>query len=80
MIDHEPPAPSQVVEKTGLAVVKAGERIVAAEDAVASLRPAAATTVNYYFPIEIEVVGTSAAKALAEQIWEALQRDIGAMG
>ena len=80
MAEHDPTVPSQVVDQSGLAVVQAGEYIVSAKDAAALLRPAPAATVNYYFPVEIEILGASTAKAIAEQIHEALQRDIGSMG
>jgi hypothetical protein len=77
MINHDQAVPSQIVERPGVSLLKAGEQIVAANDAVALLRPAAATTVNYYFPIEIEVLGASAAKAIADE-FEALHRNINA--
>jgi hypothetical protein len=75
--DQEPT--SQIVARSGVTLVKEGERIVAAGDSVALLHPGAAV-VNYYFPVEIEIVGAAAATALAEQLCEALQRDIGSMG
>ncbi len=77
--DERPQIELQFVERTGLALVHEGERIVAAPDAVAALAAAPAQIVNYYFPVEIEVVGAGGAEALAEQIYDALQRELGAL-
>lgn len=76
MAEERPPIDSRFVERTGLALVHEGERIIAAPDAVAALTDAPAQIINYYFPVEIEVVGT---EALAEQIYDALQRELGAL-
>jgi len=52
------PAPgSQIVERTGLALVHEGERIVAAPGSAAELVATSAQVVNYYFPVEVEVIG-----------------------
>jgi hypothetical protein len=77
--DENPNVDSQFVERTGLAVVHEGELIVAAPDATAMLTAAPAQIVNYYFPVEIEVVGAAGADALAEQIYDALQRELNAL-
>jgi hypothetical protein len=72
--------PPQVVKRTGLAVVHEGERIFAAAAAQAEMRVSGANVVNYYFPVEIEVVGAEAGDALAESIYDALQRELSALG
>jgi hypothetical protein len=74
------PAPgSQIVERTGLAVVHEGERIVVAPDSAAQLVAAPAQVVNYYFPVEVEVLDVGTAEALAERIYDALQRELRAL-
>src|SRR5262249_10747174 len=70
---------SQVVERTGLALVHEGERIYPSEDSTATLTPMV-NVVNYYFPVEIEIVGEGAADKLAEQIYAALQREFSSLG
>jgi hypothetical protein len=80
MADNERPVlQPQVVQRTGLALVHEGERIYAAEDAAAALAPMA-NVINYYFPVEIEIVGAGGADALAERIYAALQREFSALG
>ena len=79
MINREQQPLSHTVERTGLAVVHEGERIVAAADSAAVLR-SATTVVNYYFPVEVEIVGADAADSFTEQLCDALQRDIASMG
>jgi hypothetical protein len=79
MANDDVPAPTpQRVEQTGIALVHEGERIYPAEGSVAALGPLSASAVNYYFPVEIEVVG-NAADNLAEQIFEALRLHIEAL-
>jgi len=74
------PAPgSQIVERTGLALVHEGERIVAAPGSAAELVATSAQVVNYYFPVEVEVIGVGTAEALAERIYDALQRELRAL-
>jgi hypothetical protein len=73
------PAGSHIVDSTGLAVVHKGESIVATPDAAAKLVAAPAQVVNYYFPVEVEVVGVGTAEALAERIYDALQRELSAL-
>lgn len=70
----------QVVQRGGLAVVHEGERIFAAQDAEAMLLTSAANVVNYYFPVEVEVIGAGAGDALAESIYDALQREFSSLG
>jgi hypothetical protein len=77
--DERPNVDSQFVERTGLALVHEGELIVATPDATAMLTAAPGQIVNYYFPVEIEVVGAGGAEALAEQIYDALQRELNAL-
>ncbi len=51
-----------LVEKTGLAVVDKGEYIIPAPGSAAAIEAASLTghtVVNYYFPVEIIVVGAS---------------------
>jgi hypothetical protein len=75
-------APNQpeVVLRTGLALVHEGERIYPAEDSAAKLLPAEANIVNYYFPVEIEVVGAGSLDELVENVYDALQREFSALG
>lgn len=66
------------VRQTGIALVHEGEYIVPAPGAEAELEPvaeAAASVTNYYFPIELIVVGSLPEEeqaALEERIWERL--------
>jgi len=71
---------SKVVERTGLALVHQGERIYPDEGAAALLIPSTANVVNYYFPVEIEIIGAGVADSLAERIYDALQREFSALG
>jgi hypothetical protein len=59
------------VERSGLAVVHSGERIVAASGSEAALTSDfAAQAVHYYFPVEVVVVGD-----IGEEVaWEIEQR------
>ncbi|MFE5813187.1 hypothetical protein ACFQ6S_07270 [Streptomyces sp. NPDC056479] len=54
-----PGLPGERVERTGIALVHEGEYIVPAPGSEAVLSPAAGTgpVVNYYFPVEVELVG-----------------------
>ena len=76
MADEAP----RLVERTGIALVHEGERIYAPEPATALLTPEADKVVNYYFPVEIEVLGLGSADAIAESIYDALQREFSAHG
>jgi hypothetical protein len=78
--DEDTKNEAQVVERTGLALVHEGERIFSAPAAQAVFLPAGANVVNYYFPVEIEILGADAGQALAESIYDALQREFSAMG
>jgi len=69
----------QHVESTGLAVVHEGERIFPAEGMAAALTPLGAAIVNYYFPVEIEIIGAGTANTLAEGIYAALQQGLDAL-
>jgi hypothetical protein len=72
-------AEAQIVERTGLALVHEGERILAPMEAAARLVAAPAHVVNYYFPVEVEILGVGTADALAERIYDALQRELRAL-
>jgi hypothetical protein len=75
-----PAAEPQRVERTGIALVHEGERIYAPEEATALLVPDNDRVVNYYFPVEIEVLGLGTEEAFAERIYEALQRELSSLG
>ena len=82
----ETPAPGpraepvpEVVERTGLAVVHEGERIFPARGSTAVISPLAPAAVNYYFPVEIEVVG-GGMEALAKQIYRDLREKLEDLG
>jgi hypothetical protein len=68
-------APPRRVERTGIALVHEGERIFPAEDSAAGLATTSAGVVNYYFPVEIEVVGGDAER-IVEEIFDALRMHI----
>lgn len=70
------PMPERV-EKTGLAMVTEGDQIFPARGSLAAIGPLAPAVVNYYFPVEIEVVG---AGDLAERIYDALRQQFEALG
>jgi len=70
----------QRVERTGLALVHEGERIIAADKAQAVLAPTGGSIVNYYFPVEVEIIGVGTTDTLAEQIYAALQQELDALG
>ena len=68
----------QRVERTGLALVHEGERIHPAEGYVAPLSPVGGgSVVNYYFPVEIEIIGD--ASKVVEQLCEELRKHIEAV-
>jgi hypothetical protein len=69
----------QVVQYTGLALVHEGESIYTGEVAAAGVAPMA-NVVNYYFPVEIEIVGAGNTDELAERIYAALQREFATLG
>lgn len=75
-----PPTPAlpQRVERTGIALVHEGERIFPAEDSAAAIAASKAGVVNYYFPVEIEIVG-GGAERMAEEIFDALRMHIEAL-
>jgi hypothetical protein len=70
--DAPPPATPQRVERTGIALVHEGERIFPAEDSAAGLAGLQGGLVNYYFPVEIEVIG-GGHERMAEEIFDALR-------
>jgi hypothetical protein len=65
--------PATRVKETGIALVHEGEYIMPAPGSEAALEPAMASggMVNYYFPVEIVIVG-----ALSEQEREAIENRI----
>ncbi len=75
-------AAGSVVRETGLAVVHQGEQIVAPQNARAVIdRGADGLVVNYYFPVEIVIVGSlpeSEREAIEARVWanlsDAIQR------
>lgn len=76
--DAPPPATPQRVERTGIALVHEGERIFPAEDSAARLAGLPGGVVNYYFPVEIEVIG-GGSERVAEEIFDALRMHIEAL-
>ncbi len=69
----------ELVESDGLAVVHKGERIFPAEGMAATLTSMGGTVVNYYFPVEIEIIGAGTTTTLEEQIYAALQQGLDAL-
>jgi hypothetical protein len=67
----ETPAP-QRVERTGIALVLEGERIYPAEGSAAVLGTLGPAVVNYYFPVEIEIIGAGM-DAMLEEVYGALR-------
>jgi hypothetical protein len=76
--DNSPDQP-QVVERTGLALVHEGERIFPDAGSMATLATSSPNIVNYYFPVEIEIIGQGTREAFAEMIYDALQREFNAL-
>ncbi len=77
--ENEQVSEPQLVESDGLAVVHKGERIFPAEDMSAALTSMGGAIVNYYFPVEIEIIGAGTANTLAEEIYAALQQGLDAL-
>lgn len=74
------PTQPEVVLRTGLALVHEGERIYPDEDSAAKLVAGEANIVNYYFPVEIEIIGAGTLDEWVENIYDALQREFSALG
>lgn len=76
----DPPTPAlpQRVERTGIALVHEGERIFPAEGSAAGIAATPAGVVNYYFPVEIEIIG-GGVERMAEEIFDALRMHIEAL-
>lgn len=73
--------PGDRVERTGIALVHEGEYIVPAMGSEARLTPAAGTgpVVNYYFPVEIELVGDvddAVVRRVAAHVFAELDREL----
>jgi hypothetical protein len=65
------------VDRTGIAVVHVGEKIVAAGESVAKLRPVDQTNVvRYVFPVEVEIIGDD----VADGVFDSLRRAFEALG
>lgn len=73
--DHEAASAPVQVERTGIALVHQGEWIVPDEGAAALLGPQEARMVQYWFPVEVEVLG-GASGELAGEVWAALAREL----
>lgn len=73
------------VKETGLAIVHEGEYIMPAPGSEAKIEPAHMTTqgvVNYYFPVEVVIVGSLPEEehaAIEARIWESLGEAIERM-
>jgi hypothetical protein len=67
-----------VVRETGIALVHEGEFIMPAPGSEATIEPAQMSTegeVNYYFPVEVVIVGSlpeTEREAIETRIWERL--------
>ncbi|HEY0980871.1 MULTISPECIES: hypothetical protein [unclassified Schlesneria] len=78
MTNQSPPPSGVEIKETGLAIVHKGEFIFPAAGSQAVLQSATgpeATVVNYYFPIEIVLVGDLSEQTHQEiqsRIWEKL--------
>lgn len=80
MTGDEVPKWRQTLERTGLVPVFEDDSTYPGPDSAAALMGAKASVVNYYFPVEIEIVTTDGLNSLAETIYEALQREFSALG
>jgi hypothetical protein len=71
-----------VVRETGIALVHEGEFIMPAPGSEATIEPAQMDTqgvVNYYFPVEIVIVGSlpeEEREAIEARIWERLTDEV----
>jgi hypothetical protein len=73
--------PGERIERTGIALVHEGEYIVPAAGSEALLTPTADTgpVVNYYFPIEVELVGDvddALVQRVVAQVFAELDREL----
>ena len=70
------------VRETGIALVHQGEFVVPAQDSEAVIEPATMSEqgeVNYYFPVEVVLVGTlpeEEREAIEARIWERLYDEL----
>ena len=63
-----------IVDRTGIALVHAGETIVAARDSTAQLRPVDQTyVIRYVFPVEVEIVGDDVADGIFDSLRHAFE-------
>jgi hypothetical protein len=75
--DAPPPATPQRVERPGIVLVHEDDLIFPSEDSAAGLAAMQGGVVNYYFPVEIEVIGGH--ERMAEEIFGALRMHIEAL-
>jgi hypothetical protein len=74
------------VDRTGIALVHEGEYVVPAPGSEAAITPDVERTgqvVNYYFPVEVEIVGElseSQLRAAADYVYEDLDTALGSYG
>jgi hypothetical protein len=67
------------VERTGIALVHEGEYIVPQAGSEAVISAGSGSVVNYYFPIQIEVVGTlpdDEVQRIASHVFGELDREL----
>ena len=75
------------VERTGIALVHEGEYIMPAPDSEAVISSgsggmSAGTTINYYFPVQVEMVGSLSdthMQRIAEHVYDGLQTALDSM-
>jgi hypothetical protein len=76
--DAPPPATPLRVERPGIALVHEDDLIFPGKDSAAGLAAMQGGVVNYYFPVEIEVIG-GGYERVAEEIFGALRMHIEAL-
>src|SRR5512138_472450 len=67
------------VERTGIALVHEGEYIVPQPGSEAAISPDGGAVVNYYFPVQIEVVGSlpeAEVRRVADHVFGELDREL----
>jgi hypothetical protein len=75
------------VERTGIALVHEGEYIMPAPGSEAAIAPdsggmVAGTTINYHFPIQVEMVGSLSdehMQRIAQHVYDGLQTALDSM-
>jgi hypothetical protein len=69
------------VERTGIALVHEGEYIVPQAGSEAVVSPPGEAVVNYYFPVQVEVVGSlpdGEVQRVAGYVFDQLDRELAA--